>query len=280
MRLLFQLLWRNNFTLLFILLQTTCIFLLVQNSKFQHASVLNSTNAVVTEVMEGVSYVKEYIHLRENNENLAKENAMLRSQLKSSLYSQDTLLRAPIADSIPIRQYSFITAKVINNSVNHRNNYLTLNKGSLAGIREEMGVITGSGIVGIVKQVSPHYCTVMSLLHKDARISAMIKRNSFFGSLVWDGSDPAIATLNEIDKTVPVQKGDTIVTTSYSSIFPPGILLGKVEEAKVKTGSNFHEIRVRLSSRFENLSYVYVIDNLLKSEQDTLELKSNTEEGR
>ena len=279
MRLLFLLLWRNNFTLLFILLQSLCIFLLVQNSKFQHASVLNATNAVVTEVMESVSYVKEYIHLRENNENLSKENALLRTQLKSSFYNQDSL-HTSISDSLHIQQYSFITAKVINNTVNYRNNYLTLNKGSLQGVREEMGVITGTGIVGIVKQVSPHYCTVMSVLHKDSRISAMIKRNSFFGSLVWDGIDPAIATLNEIDKTVPVRKGDTIVTTSYSSIFPAGIMLGTVVEARVKPGSNFHEIRVRLSSRFENLSFVYVIDNLLKNEQDALESKGNTEEGQ
>lgn len=105
----------------------------------------------------------------------------------------------------------------------------------------------------------------------------MIQRNNFFGSLAWDGTDPSIATLNEIDKTVPVQKGDTIVTTSYSSIFPAGIMIGKVEEARLKPGSNFHEIRIKLSTRFDNLSYVYIVDNLLKNEQRNLETKSETE---
>lgn len=277
MRLLFLLLWRNNFTLLFLILQVFCIYLLVQNNKFQNASVLNATNAGVAKAMEGVSYVQEYVHLRENNENLATENAQLRTLLKDAAYDQDST-RILVNDSSQKQQYAYVTAKVINNSINRRNNYLTLNKGSMEGIRPEMGVITSSGVVGIVQQVSEHYCTVMSLLHNKTRISAMIQRNNFFGSLAWDGSDPSIATLNEIDKTVPVQKGDTIVTTSFSSIFPAGIMIGKVEEARLKPGSNFHEIRVKLATRFDNLSYVYIVDNLLKNEQRDLETKSETEE--
>lgn len=270
MRLLFLLLWRNNFTLFFILLQSFCIYLIINNNYYQHATILNATNSVVTEVMEGYSYVKEYIHLRENNENLAKENASLREMLNDAKYDVDSS-RIVVNDSINFQQYKYITAKVINNSINHRNNYLTLNRGSLQGVKPEMGVITSKGIVGIVKQVSEHYCTVMSFLHKDTRISGMIKRNKFFGSLVWDGVDPAIATLNEIDKTVPVQKGDTIITTAYSAIFPAGIMLGTVVEAKLNPGSNFHQIRVRLSTRFDNLSYVNIVDNLMKNEQRELE---------
>ncbi|CAN5505030.1 rod shape-determining protein MreC [soil metagenome] len=276
MRLLFLLLWRNNFTLLFLILQVFCIYLLVQNNKFQNASVLNATNAGVAKAMEGVSYVQEYVHLRENNEGLATENAKLRTLLKDAAYDQDSS-RILVNDSSRKQQYAYVTAKVINNSINRRNNYLTLNKGSVEGIKPEMGVITSSGVVGIVQQVSEHYCTVMSLLHNKTRISAMIQRNNFFGSLAWDGTDPSIATLNEIDKTVPVQKGDTIVTTSYSSIFPAGIMIGKVEEARLKPGSNFHEIRIKLSTRFDNLSYVYIVDNLLKNEQRNLETKSETE---
>ena len=190
--------------------------------------------------------------------------------LNDAKYDVDSS-RIVVNDSINFQQYKYITAKVINNSINHRNNYLTLNRGSLQGVKPEMGVITSKGIVGIVKQVSEHYCTVMSFLHKDTRISGMIKRNKFFGSLVWDGVDPAIATLNEIDKTVPVQKGDTIITTAYSAIFPAGIMLGTVVEAKLNPGSNFHQIRVRLSTRFDNLSYVNIVDNLMKNEQRELE---------
>jgi len=227
--------------------------------------------------MEGYSYVKEYIHLRDNNENLAKENGVLRELLNGAKYNTDSS-KVAINDSLNFQQYKYITGKVINNSINHRNNYLTINKGTLQGVKPEMGVITSNGVVGIVKQVSDHYCTVMSFLHKDTRISGMIQRNKFFGSLVWDGADPTIATLNEIDKTVPVQKGDTIITTAYSAIFPAGIMLGKVIEAKLNPGSNFHQIRVKLSTRFDNLSYVYIVDNLMKNEQRELESNNKQED--
>lgn len=277
MRLLFLLLWRNNFTIVFFLLQGVCLYLLIENNKYQNATVLNATNAVVTKTTEGVSYIREYIHLRENNRFLAEENAKLRSQLKEAMFQNDTV-RSQINDTLTKQQYTFITAKVINNSVNRRNNYLTLNKGRLQGIKPEMGVITSNGIAGIVKQVSDNYCTVMSLLHKDTRISAQLKSNNFFGSLVWNGENPLYASLNEIDKTVPVKVGDTIVTTSFSSIFPAGIMVGIVSSKELKKGSNFNDIRVKLSTRFENLTYVYVVDNLMKEEQRKLEEQSNTQD--
>lgn len=245
-------------------------YLLVKNSKFQQASVLNASNAVVANMMQGVSYVKEYINLKANNEQLARENAQLQNKLGSALYNNQ-INRNSVSDTLYIQQYTYIVAKVINNSVNKRNNYLTLDKGSSHGIKPEMGVITSNGLVGIVKQVSPRFCTVMSVLHKDTRISAKIKRNEFFGSLVWNGNDPKYATLKEIDKTVPVHKGDTIMSTSFSSIYPSGILVGTIEKAELESGSNFHNIKVKLSTSFSNLNYVYVIDHLLKNEQRVLE---------
>jgi rod shape-determining protein MreC len=276
MRLLLLLLWRNNFTIVFLLLQGLSFFLLIENNKYQNASILNATNSVVTKTTEGVNYVREYIHLRENNQFLAEENARLRATLKESAYESDTT-RTTVNDTVLKQQYTYITAKVINNSINRRNNYLTLNRGSLQGIKPEMGVIASNGIVGIVKQVSQNYCTVMSLLHKDSRISAKIKSNNFFGSLVWNGEDPKIASLNEIDKTVPVKVGDTIVTTSFSSVFPADIIVGVVSSKELRKGSNFHDIRVRLMTRFDNLTYVYVVDNLMKQEQRQLEEQSNTQ---
>jgi rod shape-determining protein MreC len=270
MRLLFLLLWRNNFTLLFVLLLSFCFYLMVQNSKFQQASVLNASNAVVANTMQGVNYVREYINLKANNEQLAKENANLQNRLKESMYGS-SVMRDTIHDTLFLQQYSYITARVINNSINRRNNYLTLDKGSVNGIKPEMGVISSQGIIGIVKQVSPHFCTVMSLLHKDTRVSAKFKKNEFFGSLVWDGEDPHYGTLKEIDKTVPVKRGDTIVTTAFSSIYPSGLMIGTVENSEVESGSHFHNIKVKFSASFQNLSYVYIIDHLLKNEQRSLE---------
>ena len=270
MRLLFLLLWRNNFTLLFALLLSFCFYLLVVNSKFQSASVLNASNAVVANVEGGMNYVKEYVNLKAYNEQLAKENTRLLNILNASVYNKLSR-RDSIKDTLYLQQYIYINAKVINNSVNKRNNYITLDKGSMQGIRPEMGVITGKGLVGIIKQVSPHFCTVMSVLHKDTRISAKFKKNEFFGSLVWNGEDPLFATLKEIDKTVPVKKGDTIITTSFSAVYPSGVLVGLVESSELESGSNFHNIKVRLSTSFNNLNYVYIIDHLLKNEQHELE---------
>ena len=277
MRALFLLLWRNNFTLVFLILEFFSFYLLMQNNNFQNASMLNSANAAVGKTMEGVNYVKEYIQLKDNNLALAEENARLRNSLKEASYDNDTL-KNTISDSINHQQYNYITAKVINNSVNRRNNYLTLSKGSLEGIKPEMGVICSDGIVGIVKQVSPHFCTVMSMLHKDSRISAKIKRNDFFGSLIWEGGSPFFASLKEIDKTVPVQKGDTIITTAYSSIYPAGIMIGRVTDSRVAAGSNFHDIEVHLSTQFQKLSHVYIINNILKGEQRTLEENNKSDD--
>jgi rod shape-determining protein MreC len=270
MRLLFLLLWRNNFTLFFILLQALCLYFLIRNSRFQQASIFNATNKVVTTTMEGVSYVKEYIHLRDNNNSLAEENARLRGLLNDAHYVEDSTT-VLVNDTLGYQQYSYLPARVINNAVHHRNNFITLNKGSKEGVQPEMAVITSNGVVGIVNHVSDHYCTVMSLLHKETNISAMIRSNGFFGSLKWDGENPDYVYLNEIDKTVPVRKGDTVVTTSFSAIFPAGVQIGKVEETKIEPGSPFFRIKVKLFMSFRNLSHVYIVKNLLKEEQRKLE---------
>ena len=133
---------------------------------------------------------------------------------------------------------------MINNSVNKRNNYLTLDKGSEHGIKSEMGVISSTGVVGIVKDVSAHYCTVMSLLHKNTRLSARFRNSGYFGSVTWDGDDPTKAQLNEIPKHVTFNVGDTIVATRYSSIFPEGVIIGAVSGSSSTPGGNFHQIEL------------------------------------
>lgn len=273
MRSLFLLLWRNNFTLLFLLLWSFCFFLIIRNNNFQQVSVFNSTNKVTASVLEAVNYVKEYINLKENNSSLARENASLKGMLPGAYY-ENGLVKTVVADSSRTQQYSFITSRVVNNSVNRRNNYLTLDKGSIHGVKKDMGVISSSGVVGIVKDVSEHYCTVMSVLHKNTRISTRFKNSSYFGSLVWDGLDSREATLLEVPKHVTFANGDTLVTTVYSTIFPEGVMVGRVKGSKIKAGDNFYTIQVSLSTNFANLSHVYIVDNLLKGEQLQLEAKT------
>ena len=140
-----------------------------------------------------------------------------------------------------------------------------------------MAVISSNGIVGIVKDVSGNFSSVLSVLHKDARISAMIKKNGYFGSLVWDGSDFKTGTLSDIPVHAKISEGDTIVTSRYSAIFPDGILIGTIVGFKINPGDNFYTIYVKFSTDFSNLSYVYVVNNLMKDEQSLLEEISQLE---
>ncbi len=224
-------------------------------------------------VLEAVNYVKEYINLKENNASLARENSNLKSLMPDTWY-ENKALRTMVNDTIRTQQYSFINARVVNNSINRRSNYLTLDKGSIHGIEKDMGVISSAGVVGIVKDVSEHYSTVMSVLHKNTRISTRFQNSNYFGSLVWDGIDSKEATLLEIARHVKFKTGDTLVTTVYSAIFPEGVMVGVVKNSELKTGDNFYKITVSLSTNFNNLSHVYIVDNLMKNEQQ--ELESNT----
>ncbi len=273
MRNLINFLIRSWFIILFIVLQGVALFLLFNNNSFHKASFVNSSNVVAGRVMETESEITDYFNLKAANRDLAEENARLRSVLPTAFAVADKKFFLK-NDTLFYQQYYFTSAKVVNNSVDRRNNYLTLNKGSLEGIMPQMGVISPRGIVGVVKDVSPHYCTVLSLLHKAVRVSAKIKKNDYFGSLVWDGANPDYAYLNDIASYVKLTKGDTIITTSYSDIFPEGIMVGTVESFDEKGTDAFHKIKVRLSTNFNNLSYVYVIKDVTRSERDSLEAKT------
>ncbi|MFN8166179.1 MAG: rod shape-determining protein MreC [Bacteroidia bacterium] len=270
MRNLFLFLWKYNFLILFLLLETLCGYLIVQNNNFQRASFINSTNQVATKVNSTVSSITEYINLRFTNDALSRENAALRTMMPSVFYI-DSAVRRNVTDTTLNQQYTFLTAKVINNSTNRRNNYLTLDRGSNQGVMPGQGVICPQGVVGVVKDVSDHFCTVMSFLHKSSKISARIKRTEFIGSMQWEGIDATHGTLSDIENHVKVQKGDTIITTEFSKRYPEGVLIGIVDKVESGKGSTFQDISVKLSTEFGNLTYVYIVSNLFKAELDSLE---------
>ena len=251
-------------------MEVFCSYLIIQNNNFQRASFINSTNKVAANIQTVVNQITEYINLKTANEALTRENAGLRSFVPDVFYI-DSVQQKIADDSIYHQQYSFMPAKVINNTTNRRNNYLTLNRGSIQGVKQEMGVISSHGVVGIVKDVSEHFCSVISILHKDTRISTKMKKSNYIGSLVWDGYHAGYAKLKDIPKHVKLAKGDTLVTSSYSAIFPEGIMIGVIDEFEPKAGDNFYSIDVKLSTDFDNLSYVYLITNILKEEQRKLE---------
>jgi rod shape-determining protein MreC len=272
MRTLFLFLWRYNFFLLFLLMEALCLYLIVANNNFHRSAFINSTMSVSTSVQGTMDSFRSYINLKESNKKLLDENAYLRSLIPSA-FVYDTGSVAKVNDSLKHQQYSFVGARVISNSVNHRKNYLLLDKGSSNGIEPEMGVITGKGVIGIVKDVGEHYCSVISLLHKDARVSARFSKNAYFGSLTWDGHNPLYATLSDVPKHVAFVKGDTVETSSYSSVYPEGILIGSVDEIKLDAGGNFFICKIKLFEDFQKLSNVYVVNYLFKEERKSIEDK-------
>jgi rod shape-determining protein MreC len=276
MRNLLLFLWRHLNLILFIIIEIFCIVLIVNNNSYQRSSAISSANKIAGTVYSAVNTLEGYFNLRQTNMLLAEENARLHS-ISPSAYAKYINRRVIIHDTVYKQQYEYVFANVVNNSVNRRNNYLTLDKGSLHGIKPEMAVITASGIVGITKDVSPHFSSVLSVLNKDARISAKIRKNSFFGSLFWEGIDYKYGTLTDIPTHAGIKIGDTIVTNAYSAIFPDNIMIGQIESFSVKPGDNFYSIKVRFSTDFKNLSQVYVIRNLFKGEQRNLEQRSQND---
>ncbi|MES2141065.1 MAG: rod shape-determining protein MreC [Bacteroidota bacterium] len=276
MRNLITFIWKNYFFFLFLSIEVLCIYLIVQNNYFQKASFVNSSNRVSANILKTSADVEEYFFLKSENEKLAKENAELRSRslVSFSLLENNQYF---VNDTAFRQKYSYISTKVVNNSTNRRNNYLTLDKGSKQGIKNNMAVITSTGVVGQIKDVSENFCTVMSLLNSKTTISSKIKKDGSYGPLTWEGEDFAFATLHDIPTHVRLTKGDTIVTSAYSLTFPENILIGTVESFERKSGEYFYTVKVKLSTEFKKLSHVYIVTNMMKKEQEELENRSETD---
>ena len=264
----------NAFFLLIIFLVLSLV-LLVNNNSYQRASAWNSSNRLIGGSFERVNAIKNYLSLGRTNDSLAFENARLRNDLKSSIFS-DSIKQQTVTDTLTQQQYTYIVSKVVNNSIHQSNNYITINRGFKHGIKKGMGVMSAKGIVGIVLNVSNHFSTIQSILHSDTRISASVNGN--IGSLVWgEGNyDPRLAILKDIPNHVIVKKGNRVVTSGYS-LFPSGIEIGRVTRTGLKGGDSFLNIEIWLSTDFSNLQYVYVINNLFSLEQESLEALNKAE---
>jgi rod shape-determining protein MreC len=273
MRNLLRFLWKYSNFVLFILMEVFCIYLIFNNNSFQKASWINSSNAFAGNVFTTVNSIKEYFALKETNELLAAENARLRNQSLGS-YAKYITTKTVVNDTVVKQQYTYLPAEVVNNSVNRRNNYLTLNRGYKQGITADMAVITSNGIVGYTKDVSANFSTVLSILNKDAKISAKVKRYDELGSLIWEGGDYRFGLLQDIGTHVKIAKGDTIVTSNFSDIFPSNIVIGTVESFAPREGGEFYNIKVKYSANLKNVTHVYIVNNILREEKRNLEERS------
>lgn len=261
---------KYNAFFLFIIFEVSALVIFVNYNNFQKATFITSSNKIVGNVYAKVDQFTDYFKLGITNDSLAQENAGLRNKLKSSLYVDSSVIKT-VNDTVNKQQYTYISARVINNSFNRRNNYLTINRGSNAGIMKGMGVISSSGVVGIVTNTGPNLATVQSLLHENTRISVMLADSNNVGSLIWDNNlDPTKAMLINFMKQIKIKKGTPIVTSGYS-LFPAGTMLGYINRLDAKDSNNGTGIEVNLSVNFSNLQYVYVVINKLATEQQQLE---------
>lgn len=279
MQRLFLFLYQYRAFLTFLFLEVVCSWLIIENNDYQGAKFFNSSNRMAAGLLQSSDNVSDYFGLKQVNEALANENAQLKEQLErlnQNLYSLD-LKRildtvATEVDTIVTHKYDYFSAKVINNSTRRFNNYITINKGSKQGVEPDMGVIGNDGVVGKVKTVSKHFSVITSILHGDVMISTKIKRTGDLSSVKWGGVDPYVAQLINVPRHVDPQIGDTIVTSGYNAIFPEGVPVGVIKEVVLREDALFYDITISLASDLNELSYVYLIRNNLKDEQDSLQI--------
>lgn len=256
----------------------SCIFLFDKNP-YQHHIYMTSAGRLTAGVYDLSHNITSYFSLREINEDLQVQNARLEEELlgmKAQLqlyrekYYADTM---SVIDSL--RPYRFIIASVINNSVHKPYNYITINKGSVDGLRPEMGVVDQNGIVGVVNIVGDHYSRLISLLNPNFRLSCKVKGNEAFGSLVWNGDNTQEALLEELPRHTVYNTGDTVITSGYSAMFPEGIPVGIVVGNEKTIDDNFYTLRVKLFTDFSRLSTVRVIASDIAGDIKAVETDEN-----
>lgn len=258
---------RNKNFLLFLLLFCLSLVFTIQSHSYHKSKFINSANFLTGGIYNSINNISSYLSLKSQNQILAEENRRLRSLLSNRGIKADS----SYIDSLTFKKaYRFYTANIIKNSYSLTDNYLTINKGKKDSIKQDFGVISSKGIVGIVDKTSKNYGTVISILNTTSRISAQLKKTNHYGTLKWNANNPALVQLVDIPKIAPVQKGDTIITSGRSSIFPKGVPIGTVEHFNLDKAENYYEIDVHLFNDMTNLEHVYVIENINREEINNL----------
>lgn len=261
----------------FLVLQGFCIYLIVHYNKYHNAIASVHMNEITGRVNEQYNKVDYYLQLKKTNQQLVKDNERLRNLMKANFESPDTANKTVI-DSIPYdtlgnhRKWLYQTAKVVSNSVSTQNNFIVLGRGSGQQLKKDEGVIDpNNGVVGIVTDVSENYAVVMSLLHKDSKINALLKNDpQGGGTIVWDGKEPNYLSMINVRKSVKVAKGDTVFTSGITTTFPYGLMIGTVEQVEPEKSTNNYIIKVKSTANFYNLQFVYAIDNNQREEINKL----------
>jgi rod shape-determining protein MreC len=269
---LFQFIARQKVILLLLLLELVNVWSVFKYNSYQHTVYFNTTNQWAASILATTREVKSYHQLRIVNETLAKENAQLRSELFRLKSQQQPESKFPyFVSEAMMNRYQALASRVIDQSTQMSQNFLTIDKGRLDGIQPGMAVISSAGIVGKVMSCTDNLSLVVSVLHTSNSVSAKLKRSGELGYIKWAGYQSEVADLMDVSKYKKVVKGDTVVTSDYNAVFPPNIPIGIVAKVGVEKDDTFHDIKVMLFTQFSTLKYVYVIKNRLANQQASLE---------
>jgi len=275
MRQLLNFLHKYNYWFLFLLLEGISIVLLVRFNLYQQSVFFNTANEVAGKVYGVSGRVKSYLNLQTVNDELLARNMALEERVlsleKRLRIPSDTLRYKSMDGAEGEILYVSYGARVVNNTINRPNNYITLDKGSEDGVKPEMGVVGPGGVVGIVFKTSPHYSLVISLLNSKSNVSCKVANSGYFGYLKWDGKDSRYAYLYDLPRHATFKLGDLVVTSGYSTVFPEGIVIGHINEIRDSRDGLSYMLRVELATDFGIVSNVRIIQRLTPWQKEELE---------
>jgi len=263
---------KYRYFLLFTILELIALLFTIQSHSFHKSKFVNSATSITGGVYSQISNINDFFTLKQENKILSEENNRLKNLLGQ--YNQQDNKTSEV-DSLSI-QYNYTSAKIIKNNFRKVNNFITINKGSASGLQSDMGVINTKGIIGIVKNVSNKYATVLSILNSYSKLNVRLKNSNYFGTLTWNGNDYNTVQLEDIPRQAKLSVGDTIITGGRSAIFPEGIMVGIIQDFQFE-GTKFNEINIRLFNDMSALGYVQIIENRDRKEQQQLEDQTTNE---
>jgi rod shape-determining protein MreC len=264
---------------MFLAFEVFALIVLFRFNNYQQASFLNYTASTSSSIYNAINSTTGYFNLKTLNDSLQAENSRLRSQLLQSYY-QHGYTTTTVNDTQYKQQYVYISAQVVNNSISKKNNFITIDKGSLHGVKRFDGVICPNGVVGIVWQVTPYYSLIQSVLNSKSNTGAKIKKTGDIGTVTWDGSNALFAQLSNVNTYVPVAIGDEVVSTTQSASYPEEIPIGKIVNIDRNPEKNAYDITILVHTPFSRLKNVYVVRNLFKESQQSAEVKVLEEEAK
>ena len=274
MRYLLDFLHKYNYVFLFILLEGVSFVMLFRFNSYQGSVWFSSANSAVANVNRIYSDMLSYLNLQKVNQHLNEENIRLQGEvdaLREALITarHDSTLTEQLIQK-QLEGYQLIPATVVSNSLKRSNNYLVIDRGERDGVKAEMGVVGGGGVVGIVYLTGPHYSLVLPVTNPKSSISCRIRGQRYFGYLHWDGEHLLRASLDDVPRYAKIQKNECVETSGYSSVFPPGIFVGRVSDIKNSDDGQSYKLDVQLGTDFANLRNVSVVATPYKPEIDAL----------